>query len=108
MAADELSITGASAPIGVASSCSVGAPRQAIDEQQVLEPEHALDIRPAVDARALRGLGDAEIGKLRLPTAQDVRLYLREVADFDGLNSARSGILPLRARQPSEPSAAAV
>src|SRR5262249_44230771 len=56
--------------------------RQPLDEQQVLDPQHALDVGAPVDARPAVRLRDTEIRELRLPRSQHVRLHLRDVADF--------------------------
>src|SRR5262249_40689722 len=36
----------------------------------------------AIDARAAGDLGDAQLGELGLPRAQDVRLHFHEIADL--------------------------
>ena len=56
--------------------------RQAIDEQQVLDPQHALDVAAPIDPRTAFGLRDAQVGKLGLPRPKHVRLDLRDFADL--------------------------
>src|SRR5690606_13477760 len=71
--------------------------RQPFDENQVLDPEDALDVGAAVEPRTVGGLRDTEIRELRLPRAEHVRLYLgnlahlarakhRAVRNFDGFH----------------------
>ncbi len=55
---------------------------QPLDEQQVLEPQHPLDVRAPVHPRTTRRLRDPEVRKLRFPRTQHVRLDPRNLADL--------------------------
>src|SRR5262249_36498162 len=59
--------------------------RQSLDQEQMLDPQHLLDILASVDARCACRLRDAEIRKLRFPRSQDVRLHLHQIAHLSGL-----------------------
>src|SRR5258706_12649178 len=56
--------------------------RQAFDQQQMLDPQHLLDVHAAVHARGAGALRDTQLWKLRLPRPQHVGLHLDEVAHF--------------------------
>src|SRR5262249_17973201 len=57
---------------------------EALDEQQMLDPDHSLYIRAPVDPRASGCLCDAKLGELSLPRSQHVRLNFDDVADLGG------------------------
>ena len=51
---------------------------ETVNKKKMLQAKHPFDIRASIDARA--AFRDAQIGKLRLPTSQDVRLNLGDLA----------------------------
>ena len=56
--------------------------RQAVGEDQLLDAQDALDVGAPVNARAARRFRHAQVGKLRLPRSQDVRLHAGDFAHF--------------------------
>ena len=54
--------------------------REALDEQQVFDPNDLLDVCATVHPRSAFRLGDTKLRKLGFPRAQHVRLKLDEIA----------------------------
>ena len=76
-------MTGASAATGAASSWQLApraGEREALDEQQVFDPDDLLDVRATVHPGSAFRLRDTKLRKLGFPRAQHVRLKLDQIA----------------------------
>ena len=57
----------------------------------MLDPHDLLDVDAPIEPWTARRLGDAQLGKLRFPRAQHVRLHLDQVAHFCRLEQRAIG-----------------